>query len=89
VCITPIFATRNVHLAEARARFEGLGEVIRRAVAARIAAGDRNIRCVEGLGLLSAADADGFVDGVHPNDLGFQREAERLAPILSDVLGLG
>ena len=88
ICITPIFATRNLFSKDARARFDELAAVIRRAAAARIAAGDRNIRCVEGLSLLSPADADGFVDGVHPNDLGFAREASVLGPIVADALGL-
>lgn len=88
VCNTPIFATRNTYLADQKARFEGFGGVIRSAVAACIAAGDANIRLVEGLSLLGSHEADGLVDGVHPNDRGFERIASRLAPVLSDVLGL-
>lgn len=88
VCNTPIFATRNARLDDERKRFEGLSAVIRRAVAARIGSGDANIRLVEGLTLLGAHEADGLVDGVHPNDLGFQRMAERLEPVIADVLRL-
>jgi lysophospholipase L1-like esterase len=88
VCITPIFATRNLYSKDQLRRFNDLSEVIRYAAMMRVLDSDRNMHLVEGLGLVSAEDADGFVDGVHPNDLGFQRMAERLAPILVDVMGL-
>ena len=88
VCIAPIFATRNLHLKDQLRRFNDLSEVIRYAAMMRVLDGDRNMYLVEGLGLLSADDADGFVDGVHPNDLGFERMAKSLAPILVDVMEL-
>jgi len=32
-------------------------------------------------------DGEGSVDGSHPNDLGFMRQAEVFAPVLSPLLG--
>jgi len=43
---------------------------------------------VEGQTLLSPDDEEGFVDGVHPNDIGFLRMAERLRPVLRVALEL-
>ncbi len=57
-------------------------------MAARKAAGDTGISLVEGWSLLGPADGDCLVDGQHVNDLGFQRMAERLSPILRAMLGL-
>jgi lysophospholipase L1-like esterase len=37
--------------------------------------------------ILLGKDGEGTVDGVHPSDLGMQRQAEALAPILARVLG--
>jgi lysophospholipase L1-like esterase len=62
--------------------------LIRKAASARIAAGDAHLQIVEGTDLLGATRADGLVDGVHPNDLGFQWMAEGLAPRLKTMLGL-
>jgi len=36
--------------------------------------------------ILLGTDGDGTVDGVHPNDLGFRRHADALAPILTNLL---
>ena len=36
--------------------------------------------------ILLGTDGDGTVDGVHPNDLGFRRHADALAPILANLL---
>jgi len=36
--------------------------------------------------ILLGTDEDGTVDGVHPNDLGFRRHADALAPILTKLL---
>ncbi len=86
VCITPIFS--NYELFEDDHKCPTMRQVIREAVAARKQAGDINITIVEGMSLLSGADSDCFVDGIHPNDLGFQRIAERLAPAVRGVLCL-
>lgn len=36
--------------------------------------------------ILLGSDGDGTVDGTHPNDLGFRRHADALAPILASLL---
>lgn len=57
-------------------------------VAARRKSGDRAITFVDGLGMLSAAQGSGLVDGVHPNSLGFQHCAHGLEPHLRRALRL-
>lgn len=57
-------------------------------VAARRKSGDRAITFVDGLGMLSAAQGSGLVDGVHPNSLGFQHCADGLEPHLRRALRL-
>jgi hypothetical protein len=87
VCVTPIYGTGEFfpHLDREREEMRG---VVRQAAAARIAAGDRNVHLVEGTDLLGPAQGAGLVDGVHPNDLGFEWMAEGLANRLRTVLGL-
>ena len=88
LCNTPIFATRTYHQKADRKRFDALSQVARRTVAERIAAGDDNLRLIEGLMLLNQREADATDDGIHPNDLGFQREAERWTPMIASALGM-
>ena len=61
---------------------------IRQVPSARIAAVDTHLQIVEGTDSLAPGGADGLVDGTRPNDLGFQRTAEGLAPQLEKILGL-
>ncbi len=84
--ITPIYAAREAWGPDER--LEGMRAHIRQVGARRIAAGDARLQIVEGTDLLGPADGGGLVDGVHPNDLGFQRMAERLAARLGKVLRL-
>ncbi|TLS48341.1 hypothetical protein FE782_31240 [Paenibacillus antri] len=51
------------------------------AVQDRIAAGDTNIRYVDTTGWLTAGDYQ--TDGLHPNDVGMQKIANLLAPVLA------
>jgi len=88
ICVTPIFATPEAWEADALGRLTGMRELIREAVAARVAAGDGHISLVEGFDMLGPADGDGLVDGVHPNDLGFSRMAAGLAGPVQSALGL-
>jgi hypothetical protein len=60
--------------------------VIRREVARLRQAGDDNIILVEGFELLGPEFADGFVDGLHPNDLGLLTMAEGLQPYVAMML---
>src|SRR5207247_3407963 len=85
LAITPIFATREL---THNMQNEGMRELIRRAVAQRIAAGDKNIQLIEGADLVGPTGRDGLTDGVHPNDLGFRWMAEGLVARLRTVLTL-
>ncbi len=68
---TPIFSSREWWSAEQTAYSNAKREVVRNAYRQRLSAGDGNIHLIEGFDLLSPEDGEGFVDGVHPNDLGF------------------
>lgn len=83
---TPILAITAIAAAGNPPRLAAMREHIRKVVSARIAAGDKNLTLVDGLTLLGPGEVDGTVDGVHPNDLGFQRMAERLAPTVASIL---
>ncbi len=85
--ITPVYAAHEADSAGAP-RLTGMRELIRKAAADRIAAGDLHLQIVEGTDLLGPNQGDGLVDGTHPNDLGFQWMAEGLATRLRKVLGL-
>ena len=85
---TPIIAITPIAMAREGAKIALMREHIRQAVSSRIAAGDQRLTLVEGLSLLGRNQLDGLVDGVHPNDLGFQWMAGGLAPPLAEVLAL-
>jgi hypothetical protein len=82
IAITPISASRETQ------RLDDMRKHIREVVNARIAAGDTRLTLVEGPSLLGPARLDGLVDGVHPNDLGFQWMADGLAAPLAHALAL-
>jgi len=87
VCITPIFATRELHDAGYVDLSHHVREAMRSPVEDRIGRGDAMVKLVDGLELLGPRDSDGFSsDGVHPGDLGHSRIAERLAREVSPVL---
>lgn len=85
---TPIIAVTPIASSRETPRWDQMRQHIREVVRRRIAAGDRLLTLVEGSTLLGDARLDGLVDGVHPNDLGFQWMADGLAPQLANVLGL-
>lgn len=62
--------------------------VAREFVAERRRAGDAQIWHVDGLEMLSKAEADGLVDGRHANSMGFYFCARGLEPTLRKALGL-
>lgn len=62
--------------------------IAREFVAGRRRAGDRALHHVDGLEMLSRAQASGLVDGVHPNSLGFESCARGLEPHLRRILRL-
>ena len=87
VCITPIFSSREFYSDGYVDLSRHTRSVVRESVAERIAQGDSRLFLVEGKDLLSAQDADGLAgDGVHPNDLGHTRIAERLRPRIAEAL---
>jgi hypothetical protein len=88
VCNTPVYASFAVWHPEAEKAFEGQRQVIRDAVGERKAKGDMRIWITEGLEMLGPSLSDGFVDGLHPSDLGFQAMAEGFRPVIKAILGL-
>lgn len=65
-------------------------EIIRETWKQAWESGDRNVYFVDGETLFAGPCPDSCtVDGVHPNDLGFLRMAEHLAPLLARILGTG
>ena len=87
VCVTPVFSTRELHDSEYVALSEHTRDVMRRAATARRRDGDAGVVLVEGLALLGQRDSDGYSgDGVHPNDLGYARIAERLQSVVAGAL---
>jgi len=85
IAVTPIYNAYEF-LAPNKATF--MRDVIRKVIAQRRKNGDKHIMLVEGFELLGPDLADAFVDGVHPNDLGFQAMAEGLQPYLSRILNI-
>ncbi|MEK0317055.1 SGNH/GDSL hydrolase family protein [Cohnella sp. 56] len=58
----------------------------REEVERRRLAGDGHIHFVDGTDLLGEADQDCTTDGIHPSDLGYDRIASRLRPVLAELL---
>ena len=85
---TPIIAITAITASRESERLAQMRQHIRDVVNRKISAGDRHLTLVEGPSLLGSNRLDGLVDGVHPNDLGFQWMADGLAPILAKVLEL-
>jgi hypothetical protein len=73
---------------ETKARQEEKRRIAREFVKARRKARDANIRYVDGFEMLSRQHADGLVDGVHANSIGFYFCAKGLEPHLRKALGL-
>lgn len=88
VCITPIFNSSELYLPPPHSNSERMREVIRDAVTERRHNHDRGLTLVEGRDLLGPKQHEGLVDGVHPNDLGFQAMADGLKPVLKKLLRL-
>ncbi|MDP6438084.1 MAG: SGNH/GDSL hydrolase family protein [Candidatus Brocadiia bacterium] len=51
--------------------------------------GDRNIHLVDGFALIPFGTDSALVDGVHPTDHGFRLMADRMAPVIEQILLLG
>ena len=50
------------------------------------ARGDKNVYFIPGNTLMKYAKHDGYVDGLHPNDLGFYSMARVITPVLKEIL---
>lgn len=85
---TPMIVITAIAASREAPRLEPMRQHVREVVRRRIAQGDRLLTLVEGPTLLGPNRLDGLVDGVHPNDLGFQWMAEGLAPYIASALGL-
>jgi lysophospholipase L1-like esterase len=70
-----------------RERHAGSRAAFIRAYEALVTSGMKGLHYVEGDTLLGD-DTDGTTDGSHPNDLGFQRQADALEPFLRQALGM-
>ena len=86
VCLTPIYSTRESLDAEYLALSLHTRQVVVEAVQALHAAGDTGVFLMHGFDLLGPHDADAFHEGVHPTDYGFWLIAQRLQPLLAQVL---
>jgi lysophospholipase L1-like esterase len=88
ILVTRIYAARESPLLGGHEFIEAKRDVIRETYKKMLTEGDQNLSLVEGYSLLGPNEADGLVDGSHPNDLGFQLMADKLAPILAKTLKL-
>jgi hypothetical protein len=62
-------------------------EVIMKTYESAVASGDKNVYFIDGKTLLGDKDRGMCInDKVHPNDLGFYRMAERIAPVIKSIL---
>jgi hypothetical protein len=61
-------------------------ELVAEVVAKRREAGDSNLHLVDGLSLFGPADLADLPDGLHPNDAGYQRMAERFLVQVTPLL---
>lgn len=80
--VTPFFTT--VHGA-----YPEMGRIAKEFVAKRVDEGDHHIATVDGTRLLSAQQAYGLSDGLHPNSLGFSLIADGLEGYLRPVVAAG
>ena len=88
VVMTPLYTTREERIPSLRLDWQQRREHISQVVRERIHAGDKQLLLVDGARLLGPNPGDGFVDGGHPNDLGFQWMADGLTPVLRRALRL-
>lgn len=87
ICITPIFSSRELYDNQYVKLSRHTRAMMRESVEGCISEGDRLLVLIEGETLLSPQDTDALNgDGIHPNDLGHLRIAERLQTTLEDAL---
>lgn len=88
VVMTILHTARENRIPSIGAEWPERRKFIEGVVRERIKAGDKKLLLVDGAMLLGANPDDCFVDGGHPNDLGFFRMAEALAPTMKRALKL-
>jgi lysophospholipase L1-like esterase len=90
---TPIILVENVTYSNAgfvqarQAKVTGANELLRKLYEKMKGAGDKNVYYVPTTRLFGT-DGEDTVDGSHPTDLGFQRMAENIAPVVRQALRL-
>jgi lysophospholipase L1-like esterase len=84
----PYYFTAESTSPEMKAKQDEKRAIAREFVEARRKAGDARISFVDGLEMLSREHAEGLVDGVHANSIGFYFCAKGLEPHLRKALGL-
>ena len=88
VCVTPIYSLKEASEPEYRDRSVNLRKLMRQAAAQLQRKGDTNVFIVEGLDLFGEEEKNLFSDPLHPNDEGNSVIAQRLAPLLTNVMKL-
>jgi lysophospholipase L1-like esterase len=92
---TPIILMTNVCFSQydfhpaAREMLESRRDIMMENYVRRRKRGDRNIHLVDGFALIPFGTDSALVDGVHPTDHGFRLMADRLAPVIEQILLLG
>lgn len=61
-------------------------EIIRQTYAQALAAGDQHVYLLSGAEMLGESAQAATVDNCHPNDLGFYQMAQKLAPVIQQLL---
>jgi lysophospholipase L1-like esterase len=88
VVMTLLYTTRENRIADIAAGWPERRKFIEGIVHDRVKAGDKQLWLVDGAKLLGPLADDAFVDGGHPNDLGFYWMAEGLASTMRKALRL-
>lgn len=88
VVMTILHTTRENRIPAIGAEWPQRRKFIEQVVRERIKAGDKKLYLVDGATLLGPTPDDAFVDGGHPNDLGFYWMAEGLIPTMRKALKL-
>ncbi|MDG0790909.1 hypothetical protein OMP38_08550 [Cohnella ginsengisoli] len=84
--LSQIRMAREAFDVDAAARRAERGRFQREEVERQRLAGDDRVHFFDGTALLGEADQDCTTDGIHPSDLGYDRIAGRLRPVLAELL---
>lgn len=84
--LSQIRMAREAFDVDAAARRAERGRLQREEVERQRLAGDDRVHFFDGTALLGEADQDCTTDGIHPSDLGYDRIAGRLRPVLAELL---